>query len=123
VVMGSSHYSAGAPLLLAYFSPRLHHPPRPTLFPYTTLFRSAIAVVGRHPVQRARRRGRIAARRGHTARQRLVGVGVERRSRGGWGGIKTGGDPGRWAIAAAGPCLVRERSSPHDAWCRMPGGA
>src|SRR3712207_7046088 len=42
----------------------IRRPPRSTLFPYTTLFRSALAVRGRQGERRARR-GARAARRVH----------------------------------------------------------
>src|SRR5256885_11430352 len=57
----------------------IRRPPRSTLFPYTTLFRSATGVGGNTQAHRAQRRGGILSRRnGARARRRN---GQERRGR------------------------------------------
>src|SRR5256885_12382904 len=57
----------------------IRRPPRSTLFPYTTLFRSATGVGGNTQAHRAQRRGGILSRRnGARARRRN---GQERRDR------------------------------------------
>src|SRR5690606_41974456 len=56
-------------LLLCFFFLMIRRPPRSTLFPYTTLFRSFQAgqflALGRHALQRPAQRGRRHERRGH----------------------------------------------------------
>src|SRR5256885_12731438 len=57
----------------------IRRPPRSTLFPYTTLFRSVIGEVGRDDAPRLARRG-VAAVRPHHAHDEAFGVDVQHRS-------------------------------------------
>src|SRR3712207_7159598 len=73
--------------LLSFFFLMIRRPPRSTLFPYTTLFRSGLRDVHRHDVL-ARPGGDAGQRRGGAADAGPGGGGLRRRVRGaGVGGV------------------------------------
>src|SRR2546422_3726060 len=68
----------------------IRRPPRSTLFPYTTLFRSRVTARGLHPHHQA---GPSRGRRRRGGSDRTAGCVTDRRP-GGSGGCSSKGDPG-----------------------------
>src|SRR5256885_5551834 len=75
--------SSPAPVcLLSFFFLMIRRPPRSTLFPYTTLFRSQRAAIAEdHHAERVADQDQLDARLGHQARAREIVRGQHRQDR------------------------------------------